>query len=124
MEGYSPNVPADNHDFNATIFQTSLAVLNGDSHMTFSQANEVRLQRESIASVADKPGWFTVAQDTQETELGFIFAVMKDFNLPNYLTNPIVRVDWWDFWFSKSYIPTQMQELHHMPYKVTNRTCH
>ena len=47
----------------------------------------------------------SLAQDTQETELGFIFSIMKDFNLPDYLTNPLTRVDWWDFWFSKCTTP-------------------
>lgn len=99
---YSGHQAANNHDFNATIFSQSLSALHGKSHMNIQDANELRLGRESSALLLDYPGWFFESKPTQETEVGFIFAVMKDFNLPNYLTNPKVRVDWWSFWFGES----------------------
>nr|POF13018.1 chloroperoxidase [Quercus suber] len=96
---------SDNRNFNRTIFQTSLDVLNGSSHMNYQVANEVRLQRESLAMQDDYPGWFIEQKSIQELEVGFIFAVMGDFNLPGYPQNPQVRVDWWDYWFSKESFP-------------------
>ena len=76
--------------------------------MNFQQMNEVRNQRQALSSISDKPGWFTLAQDVQETEAGFIFAIMKDFNIPDYLTNPQVRVEWWNFWFAYESFPTPL----------------
>lgn len=89
------------------IFNQSLAVLNNSCYMTLSQANQVRLQRESQQFVADKPGWFTLSPGVQETEIGFIFAAMSEQTQQNgngQASVASVRVDWWQYWFRKSFI--------------------
>lgn len=91
---------ADNKNFNASIFQTSLDVLEGSSHMNYQQMNQVRLQREALSKKETYPGWFMESKPIQEFEAGFIFGVMGDFNLPNYIKNPQVKVEWWEYWFS------------------------
>ncbi|KAF2216605.1 hypothetical protein CERZMDRAFT_104805 [Cercospora zeae-maydis SCOH1-5] len=73
----------DNLNFNATIFDTSLDGQKGCSHMTYAQTNEIRLQRESLAS-----------------QIGFIFAVMGDLGLLDSESEPLVRVNWWEYWFA------------------------
>lgn len=76
--------------------------------MNIQQANEVRLQRESLAKKFDAPGWFKQSKSTTEFELGFIFAVMTDFNLADPINNPQVRVDWWNYWFHNESFPTPL----------------
>lgn len=106
MNYLPPSAPfSDNQNFNETIFETSIDVLKGSSHMTYAQMNEVRLQRESLALQNDKKGWFLESKPIQEFEAGFIFAVMGDFNLPDYSTTPQVRVDWWRYWFHNESLP-------------------
>ena len=73
--------------------------------MTIPQANEVRLQREVQQFLQDRVGWFTLAPSTQETEIGFIYAVMAETNQPGgsrQAAGASVRVNWWQYWFSKS----------------------
>lgn len=72
--------------------------------MTVEQANEARLLRESTQFSLDKPGWFTLAVGTQETEVGFIFSVMSEVNQPGgsgKANAAQVRVNWWQYWFSE-----------------------
>lgn len=99
------NAPFNNHVFNGTIFNQSLAVLNNSCYMTIPQANEVRLQREVQQFLQDRVGWFTLAPGTQETEIGFIYAVMAETNQPGgsrSANGATVRVNWWQYWFSTS----------------------
>ncbi|KAI5370369.1 Putative chloroperoxidase [Septoria linicola] len=104
----SPSENSDNLNFNSTIFQESLDVLGGSSHMNFQQMQQVRLQRESLSEQQAYPGWFTESIPIQEFEAGFIFGVMGDFNLPNYIKNPQVRVAWWKYWFSNEALPYEL----------------
>ncbi|GIZ46255.1 hypothetical protein CKM354_000938700 [Cercospora kikuchii] len=98
----------DNLNFNATIFDTSLDVLKGSSHMTYAQMNEIRLQRESLALQSTTPGWFMEQVPIQEFEAGFIFAVMGDPGLPDSESEPLVRVDWWEYWFANEALPYEL----------------
>lgn len=98
----------DNLSFNNTIFDTSLDVLKGASHVNWQMANEIRLQRESLAVQDDYPNWFVENIPVQEFEFGFIFAVMGDFNLPYVNTDPKIRVDWWRYWFINESFPTSL----------------
>lgn len=68
----------------------------------------MRLQRESLSQQQAWPGWFLEQKPIQEFEAGFIFAVMGDFNLADYLTNPMVYVPWWQFWFSNEALPYEL----------------
>lgn len=99
---------SDNQNFNSSIFQTSVDVVDGSSHLDYVQMNQVRLQRESLALQNDKPGWFLESKPIQEFEAGFIFAIMGDFNLPQYSTHPKVRMDWWKYWFTNESFPYEL----------------
>lgn len=98
----------DNYNFNETIFDTSLAVLGDSTHMDYAAAQEVRLQRESLALAGDWPTWFDESRPLMLVEIGFIYGVMTDFNLPDDVTNPQVRVDWWKYWFHNESFPTPL----------------
>lgn len=67
---YAGNVFVDNNDFNQSVFDTSLNVLGqGASHMTIAQANEVRLERESLSLEYDFAEWFAEAKPPSEFEV-------------------------------------------------------
>lgn len=110
MMSYLPESAAfsDNQNFNASIFETSLDVLEGSSHVDYEQMNQIRLQREALSLNNTRPGWFIEAKPIQEFEAGFIFAVMGDFNLPNYNSTPTIRVDWWKYWFTNESFPYEL----------------
>lgn len=103
-----PDDHSDNANFNQTIFDDSLAVLQNSSHMTIQQMNQVRLQRESLSLQQTWPGWFEESRPIQEFESGFIFAVMGDFHLPNFQKEPMVRVEWWKYWFENEALPYEL----------------
>ena len=109
-----PTEHSDNYNFNASIFQESLDVVKGFSHMNTQQMNEVRLQRESNSQQTDFEGWFIEQKPIQEFEAAFIFAAMSDFNLREYFTNPQVRVEWWQYWFENEKLPYELGW--HRPY--------
>jgi len=107
MMSYLPKKKAysDNQNFNASIFETSLAVVDGSSHVNYAQMNQIRLQREALSLNTTRKGWFVEAKAIQEFEAGFIFAVMGDFNQPHYNSTPEIRVDWWRYWFTNESFP-------------------
>nr|AAA33026.1 chloroperoxidase precursor [Leptoxyphium fumago]CAA28172.1 chloroperoxidase [Leptoxyphium fumago] len=95
----------DNRNFDAETFQTSLDVVAGKTHFDYADMNEIRLQRESLSNELDFPGWFTESKPIQNVESGFIFALVSDFNLPDNDENPLVRIDWWKYWFTNESFP-------------------
>lgn len=108
MMSYLPKkkgVSSDNQNFNASIFQTSLAVLKGSTHANYAQMNQVRLQREALSLNTTRPGRSLESKAIQEFEASFIFAVTGDFNLANYNTMPEIRVDWWNYWCTNESFP-------------------
>ena len=74
--------------------------------MDYSQANLIRLQRESTALQLDIPEWFLVDRPTMVFELGFIFAVMTDPTLGD--DEPQVRNDWFTYWFVNESFPSPL----------------
>ena len=102
---YAHGGATNNQNFNATIFGTSIDVLGDATHMNFQQAQQVRLQRESLAMLDDLTTWFTENRAVNLFEIGFIFAVMGDFNLPGYPQTLEVRKDWWQYWFTNESFP-------------------
>lgn len=98
----------DNNNFNATIFQQVLDLIRARTHVDYALANQIRLMRTSNAIQDDQPGWISPEGDikpVQAFEMGFIFAVMSDPSLPDYATNPQIRVDWWHYWFANEALP-------------------
>lgn len=110
MMSYLPDGAAftDNQNFNASIFQSSLDVLGGSTHVNYKQMNQIRLQREALSLNNTVPGWFVESKPIQEFEAGFIFAVMGDFNLPKYNVTPKIRVEWWNYWFTNESFPYEL----------------
>jgi hypothetical protein len=107
-----PN-PVDNHTFNRTIFGTSLEVLLGKSTMTVADAQEVHLNRVHLAYTMDPANTFKESEMTMLTEIGFIFAVMRNFRgprngipkqQPNVYKDQTVQVDFWSYWWCESSI--------------------
>lgn len=88
--------------------------------MNYQQMNQVRLQREALSKQDTYPGWFTESKPIQEFEAGFIFAVMGDFNLPNHIAEPQVRVEWWNYWFSNEALPYELGWHRPSPKKDVN----
>jgi hypothetical protein len=115
-QDYKPNYiasfadHADNANLNTTIFEgSSLAAIPGATHVDFTQANELRLQRTKDSLETAWPGWFTQNIPVQEFEFAYIFAVVADPELPGYLTgDPEIRVDFWKYWFVNESFPTPL----------------
>lgn len=105
---YADGAITNNANFNETIFKLSLDTLDGADHMDYEATQKLRLVRESQAMQSDFPSWFTENLPTSGFENGFIYAVMADFNLPDYATDPKVRVDWWKYWFYNESFPTPL----------------
>lgn len=104
-----PN-PLDNHTFNRTIFGTTLEVLLGKSTMTVSDAQEVHLNRVHLAYINDPANTFKESELTMLTEIGFVFAIMRNFKSarngipkqqPNNDKDQTVQVDFWSYWWCK-----------------------
>ncbi|KAK5713607.1 hypothetical protein LTR15_011307 [Elasticomyces elasticus] len=107
----------DNIYFNSTIFQDSLNAVgykpsNPPKKATanYQQFNEIRLQRESTQNQADFPGWFQQNVPTTLFETGFIFGATfdRDSNGTMVGSIPMVRLDWWNYWFSEESFPTNL----------------
>lgn len=76
----------------------------------YQQFNEIRLQRESIQNQQDFPGWFQQNIPPTLLETGFIFGATFDRDSSGNMvgTTPVVRLDWWNFWFQAESFPTQL----------------
>ncbi|KAF7190368.1 Chloroperoxidase [Pseudocercospora fuligena] len=116
-QNYARGGITDNIYFNSSEFQTSLDVVGykpsnppKKALANYQQFNEIRLQRESIQNKTDWPGWFQQNIPPTLFETGFIFGATFDRDSKGNMIGsvPMVRLDWWNFWFSEESFPTQL----------------
>jgi len=95
---------ANNHEFNQTIWNRSLAIYGATSHIGLKFANTARIKRVEQAMGADFPGWFQENVGGSLAEHAFILSTMNDpaygVNLDTPGANPQARMDWFNFWMS------------------------
>ena len=101
------NLQADNHDFNAGIWQQTQDIYGPVTHVDVRNANTARLRRIEQARQADAPGWFQENVGGSVTEAGFYLTTMNDGSR----TAPEARLDWMNYWFSKFQSRTRWLEI-------------
>jgi len=96
------NVNADNHSFNQTIWNRSLAIYGPATHIDMQMAANALRGRQVQARQEDAPGWYIENTGGASTEAAFYLYAMNDPTNSDY-SNPLARLDWVNYWFGRCF---------------------
>lgn len=92
------NPNADNHSFNQTIWDRTMAIYGPATHVNMQMAANAFRGRIVQAKQDDAPGWFIENDGGPSTEAAFYLYAMNDPTNSDY-SNPMARLDWVNYWF-------------------------